>query len=229
MITTSAATRNIDDMVHRTTKVRVRPTNQRSTGSTRWLQRQLNDPYVQRAKKEGYRSRAAFKLLEIDQKHRILKAKGHVIDLGSAPGGWVQVALERGCSVVGVDLLDIPPIDGATLIKADIEEEKTLAMILEASGGMADLLLSDLSPSATGQRAVDRLRSEAMGEIVLDIAPDLLKPGGHLLMKLLRGADAVLSAKAKGSFKTVKMVRPDATRRESSEIYLLALGYRPKS
>ena len=213
-------------MTHRTTKVRVRPTNQRSTGSTRWLQRQLNDAYVQRAKKDGYRSRAAYKLLEIDEKYRILKPKSRVIDLGSAPGGWVQVALERGCSVVGVDLLEIPAIDGATLLKADIEDEKTRAMILEASGGPADLLLSDLAPSATGQRAVDRLRSEAMGEIVLDLVPDLLKPGGHLLMKLLRGADALLSAKARALFKTMRMVRPDATRRESSEIYLMALDHR---
>jgi len=213
-------------MAHRTTKVRVKPTNQRSTGSTRWLQRQLNDPYVQRAKKDGYRSRAAYKLLEIDQKHRIMAPKSRVIDLGSAPGGWVQVALERNCSVVGVDLLEIPPIAGATLLQADIEDEQTLPMILEASGGKADLLLSDLAPSATGQRAVDRLRSEAMGEIVLDLAPDLLKPGGHLLMKLLRGADAILSAEARRRFKTVKMVRPGATRRESSEIYLLALNFK---
>ncbi|MGI9451825.1 MAG: RlmE family RNA methyltransferase [Geminicoccaceae bacterium] len=213
-------------MAHRTTKVRVRSTNQRSTGSTRWLQRQLNDAYVQRAKKDGYRSRAAYKLLEIDQKHRILKPNSSVIDLGSAPGGWAQVALERGCRVVGVDLLDIPPIDGAVLLKADIEDPKTIAMILEASGGPADLLLSDLAPSATGQRAVDRLRSEAMGELVLDIAPELLKPSGHLLMKLLRGADAVLSAEAKKMFKSVKMTRPDATRRESSEIYMLALELR---
>lgn len=214
-------------MTHRTTKVRVRPTNQRSTGSTRWLQRQLNDPYVQRAKKDGYRSRAAYKLKEIDQKHRLLTSKSRVVDLGSAPGGWVQVALEKGCSVVGVDLLAIPAIEGATLLQADIEDEKTVTLILEASGGKADLLLSDLAPSATGQRAVDRLRSEAMGEIVLDIAPELLNPGGHLLMKMLRGADAALSEQARSLFKTVKLVRPDATRRESSEIYLLALDFRP--
>lgn len=221
-----ATTRPSDNMAHRTTKVRVRPTNQRSTGSTRWLQRQLNDPYVQRAKKDGYRSRAAYKLLEIDQKHHIMTPKSRVIDLGSAPGGWVQVALERDCSVVGVDLLEIPPIAGATLLQADIEDEQTLPMILKASGGKADLLLSDLAPSATGQRAVDRLRSEAMGEIVLDLVPDLLKPGGHVLMKMLRGADAVLSAEARRLFKTVKMVRPDATRRESSEIFLLALNFK---
>ncbi len=214
-------------MAHRTTKTRVRAKNQRSAGSTRWLQRQLNDPYVQRAQKEGYRSRAAYKLLEIDQSQKILTPKTIVIDLGSAPGGWVQVALERGCRVVGVDLLEIPPIEGAVLLQADIEEPATVDRILEASGSKADLLLSDLAPSATGQRMVDRLRSEAMGEVVLDIAPDLLKPGGHLLMKLLRGADAVLGVKARRAFKTVKLVRPDATRKESSEIYLLALGFKP--
>ena len=213
-------------MTHRTTKTRVRASRQRSAGSTRWLQRQVNDAYVQRAKKDGYRSRAAYKLLEIDQKHKILKPRSSVIDLGSAPGGWVQVALERGCQVVGVDLLSIPPIDGAVLLEADIEDPDTIKRILESSGGPADLLLSDLAPSATGQRAVDRLRSEAMGEIVLDITPDLLKPGGHLLIKLLRGADAALSAEAKRLFKTIKMVRPDATRRDSSEIYMLALDLR---
>jgi 23S rRNA (uridine2552-2'-O)-methyltransferase len=214
-------------MALRTSKVRVRPSNQRSTGSTRWLQRQLNDPYVQRAKKDGYRSRAAYKLIEIDRKHRLLKPGLRVLDLGSAPGGWVQVALEHGCRVVGLDLLAISPIDGATLLQADIEDEKTPALVREALGGQADLLLSDLAPSATGQKAVDRLRSEAMGELVLDLAPDLLKPGGHLLMKLLRGADAVLGASARKTFKTVKLVRPSATRRESSEIYLLALDHRP--
>ena len=214
-------------MVHRTSKSRVRASNQRSTGSTRWLQRQVNDPYVQRAKKEGYRSRAAYKLLEIDNKHRIMAPKSRVIDLGSAPGGWVQVARAKGCHVVGVDLLAIPAIEGAVLLQADIEDEKTVPAILEASGGPADLLLSDLAPSATGQRAVDRLRSEAMGEIVLDLAPELLQPRGDLLMKLLRGADAVLSAKARTTFKSVKIVRPDATRRESSEVYLLARSFGP--
>ncbi|MGI9434184.1 MAG: RlmE family RNA methyltransferase [Geminicoccaceae bacterium] len=214
-------------MAHRTTKVRVRTSTQRSSGSTKWLQRQLNDPYVQRAKKAGYRSRAAFKLIEIDQKHRLLKTGLRVVDLGSAPGGWTQVALERGCRVVGVDLLAIPPIPGATLLQADIEAPKTADLIIGALGEKADLLLSDLAPSATGQRAVDRLRSEAMGELVLALAPTLLRPGGRLLMKMLRGADAVLSREARISFKTVKLVRPDATRRESSEIFLLALDFKP--
>lgn len=216
-------------MAHRTKKVRVRASTQRSAGSTKWLQRQLNDPYVQRAKKQGYRSRAAFKLIEIDQKQRLLQAGRRVIDLGSAPGGWVQVAVERRCRVVGVDLLAMSPINGATLLEADIEASDTPGRILEALGAKADLLMSDLAPAATGQRAVDRLRSEAMGELVLDLTPALLQPGGHLLLKMLRGADAVLSRQARAMFKTVKPVRPDATRRESSEIYLLALHHRPCS
>lgn len=187
----------------------------------------MNDAYVQRAKKEGYRSRAAYKLLEIDERHRLLKPGLRVLDLGSAPGGWAQVAALRGCRVVGVDLLPIERIADVTFLQADIEDDATPARMLEALGGPADLLLSDLAPSATGQRAVDRLRSEAMGEIVLDLAPSLLKPDGHLLLKLLRGADAVLTAAARQNFKSVRLVRPDATRRESSEIYLLAQQFQP--
>ena len=200
----------------------MRASPQRSAGSSRWLQRQLNDPYVQRAKKEGYRSRAAYKLLEIDKKHRLLKPGLRVLDLGSAPGGWAQVAAERGCRVVGVDLLAIEPMPDVTFLQADIEDEATPGLVLEALGGPADLLLSDLAPSATGQRAVDRLRSEAMGETVLDLAPALMKPGGQLLLKLLRGADAVLTTMARKTFRSVRLVRPDATRKESSEMYLLA-------
>jgi 23S rRNA (uridine2552-2'-O)-methyltransferase len=210
-------------MALRTKKTRVRASPQRSAGSSRWLQRQLNDPYVQRARKEGYRSRAAYKLQEIDAKHRLLKPGLLVLDLGSAPGGWAQIAVEKGCKVVGLDLLAIDPIPGATFLKADIEAPETPDLALEALGGPADLLLSDLAPSATGQRAVDRLRSEAMGEMVLDLAPSLLKPGGHLLLKLLRGADVALIKAAKTVFKSARLVRPDATRKESSEVYLLAL------
>jgi 23S rRNA (uridine2552-2'-O)-methyltransferase len=209
-------------MALRTRKTRVRARPNRSPGSSRWLQRQLNDVYVQRAKSEGYRSRAAYKLLEIDAKHRLLKPGLRVLDLGSAPGGWIQVAVERGCTVVGIDLLAVAPIAGATLLQADIEDERTPVLAREALGGPADLILSDLAPSATGQRMVDRLRSEAMGDVVLHLAPSLLKPGGHLLLKLLRGADASLSEAARSLFTSVRLVRPDATRKESSEIYLLA-------
>lgn len=216
-------------MAHRTKKTRVRASPQRSAGSSRWLLRQLNDAYVQRAKKEGYRSRAAYKLLEVDERHRLLKPGQRVLDLGSAPGGWAQVAAARGCKVVGIDLLPIEPIPDVILVQADIEDEATPARLLDALGGPADLLLSDLAPSATGQRAVDRLRSEAMGELVLYLAPSLLKAGGHLLLKLLRGADAVLTAAARQSFKSVRLVRPDATRKESSEMYLLAQQFQPPS
>jgi len=214
-------------MAIRTKKTRVRASPQRSAGSSRWLQRQLNDPYVQRAKKEGLRSRAAYKLQEIDAKHRLLRPGLRVLDLGSAPGGWIQVAIAKGCKVVGIDLLAIDPIPGAILLEADIEDIETERLALDALGEPADLILSDLAPSATGQRAVDRLRSEAMGETVLAVAPSLLKPGGHLLLKLLRGADAVLTSAAKTQFKSVRLVRPDATRRESSEVYLLAQDFRP--
>ncbi len=209
-------------MAHRTNKTKVRASRQRSAGSSRWLQRQVNDPYVQRAKKDGYRSRAAYKLLEIDAKHHLMKRGYRVLDLGSAPGGWAQVAASKGCRVVGVDLLKIEPIPDVTLIQADIEQEATVGRMLEALGGSADLVLSDLAPSATGQRAVDRLRSEAMGEIVLDLAPSILRPGGDLLLKMLRGADAALGDMARSIFRSIRLVRPDATRRESSEIYLLA-------
>ncbi|MEL6961487.1 MAG: RlmE family RNA methyltransferase [Pseudomonadota bacterium] len=209
-------------MAHRTNKTKVRASRQRSAGSSRWLQRQVNDPYVQRAKKDGYRSRAAYKLLEIDAKHHLMKRGYRVLDLGSAPGGWAQVAASKGCRVVGVDLLKIEPIPDVTLIQADIEQEATVDRMLEALGGSADLVLSDLAPSATGQRAVDRLRSEAMGEIVLDLAPSILRPGGDLLLKMLRGADAALGDMARSIFRSIRLVRPDATRRESSEIYLLA-------
>ena len=214
-------------MALRTKKTRVRASPKRSAGSSRWLQRQLNDVYVQRAKKEGYRSRAAYKLIEINTKHRLMKPGLRVLDLGSAPGGWVQVALEQGCKVVGVDLLPTEPIAGATLLQADIEDERTEALALDALGGQADLILSDLAPSATGQRVVDRLRSEAMGEIVLSIVPSALKPGGHLLLKLVRGADANLSSAARDLFASVRLVRPEATRKESSEIYLLAQSRKP--
>jgi 23S rRNA (uridine2552-2'-O)-methyltransferase len=209
-------------MTHRTRKTRVRASPQRSAGSSRWLQRQLNDAYVQRAKKEGYRSRAAYKLLEIDARHKLLKPGLRVLDLGSAPGGWAQVAAARGCRVVGVDLLAVDPLPGVTFIEADIEDAATPALIEQALGGPADVLLSDLAPAATGLRAVDRLRSEALGETVLQLAPALLRPDGHLLLKLLRGADAVLADAARRRFRSVRLVRPDATRRESSEIYLLA-------
>jgi 23S rRNA (uridine2552-2'-O)-methyltransferase len=213
-------------MAIRTTKTRVKTARKRRSGSTRWLQRQLNDPFVQKARQEGYRSRAAYKLLEIDEKAQLLCSGRRVIDLGAAPGGWVQVALAKQCRVVGIDLLPIPPIVGATLLEGDIFAPETSARLLEALGGPAELLLSDLAAAATGQRAVDRLRAENLAEAVLDMLPELLAPGGDLLMKLVRGADTEIAGLARRTFESAKLLRPEATRRESSEVYLLAKGYK---
>jgi 23S rRNA (uridine2552-2'-O)-methyltransferase len=210
----------------RSERVRLRSARGRGVSSTRWLTRQLNDPYVQRARREGYRSRAAYKLLEIDRRFGLLKRGGRVVDLGSAPGGWVQVAARRGCRVVGLDVLEMQPVEGAALLEGDIFDPATPARLREALGGPAELLLSDVAASATGQRAVDRLRAEAIGEAVLDLAPELLAPGGSVLVKLVRGAEDGIAASARRAFARVRLVRPEASRRESSEIYLLGLGYR---
>lgn len=207
-------------------KVRLHSARRRRAGSTRWLTRQLNDAYVQRARDEGYRSRAAYKLLEIDAKHRLLKPGLRVIDLGSAPGGWLQVAARRRCRVVGLDQEPLAPIEGATVLEGDVFAPDIARRLLQALGGPAQLLLSDLAASATGQRAVDRLRAEALGEAVLALVPELLAPGGDALIKLVKGAEADVVADARRTFAKVKLVRPEATRRESSEIYLLGLRHR---
>lgn len=210
----------------RPTRVRLRSARRRRPGSTRWLSRQLNDPYVQRARSEGYRSRSAYKLRELDQRFKLLTPGRQVVDLGSAPGGWVQVATERGCRVVGLDLQEVEPIEGAVLLQGDVFDASTPGRLKEALGGAADVLLSDLAASATGQRAVDRLRAEALGEAVLDLVPDLVAPGGRALIKLVRGAEQGVAATARRVFAKIRLVRPEASRRESSEIYLLGLGYR---
>jgi 23S rRNA (uridine2552-2'-O)-methyltransferase len=210
----------------RRTRVRVRGKARRA-GSTRWLERHLNDPYVQSARQAGYRARAAFKLLEIDRRFGVLKPGRTVVDLGSAPGSWAQVARARGCRVIGLDRLEVAPIPGATLLQGDVFDPDTAARVRAAAGGPADLVLSDLAASSTGQRAVDRLRAEAIGEAVLDLLPELLAPGGSAVIKLVRGAESGLTAAARRVFARVQLARPEATHRGSSEIYLVAQGYRP--
>lgn len=210
----------------RATRVRVRTARGRSGSSTRWLERQLNDPYVQRAKKAGYRSRSAFKLEEIDAKHHLLRRGARVVDLGAAPGGWAQVASARGCRVVALDLQQVEPISGVAILEGDLFDPETPARLREALAGEADVLLSDIAASATGQRAVDRLQAEAVAEAVLSLAPELLRAGGHILIKLVRGAEQGVMASLKQDFASAKLVRPPATRKESSEIYLLGQGYR---
>ena len=206
---------------------RLRSAKGRRISSTRWLARHLGDPYVQRAQKEGYRSRAAYKLLEIDEKHGLLKPGRRVVDLGSAPGGWLQVAVRRGARVVGVDLAEVAPLGDATVLQGDIFDEAMAERIVAAVGGRADALLSDVAPASTGRRSVDRLRAEAIGEAVLALLPKVLAPGGSLVLKLLRGADTGLAAEARRRFRQARLIRPQATHRESSEIYLVATGYRP--
>jgi 23S rRNA (uridine2552-2'-O)-methyltransferase len=210
----------------RPAKVRLQSGKRRKPSSSRWLVRQLNDPYVQRAQTEGYRSRAAYKLLEIDRRFRLLRAGQKVADLGCAPGGWTQVAAARGARVVGVDLLEMPPIEGAILLQADAFDPATATRMQELAGGRFDLVLSDVSPSATGKRAVDRLRAEAAAEAALDVLPELLAPSGNVVIKLLRGIEGKFVSEARARFAEVKLIRPEATRSESSEIYLVGLGWR---
>ena len=209
-------------------RTRVATARGRPVASTRWLARQLNDPDVRRARDEGYRSRSAYKLLEVDQRHGLLKPGARVVDLGAAPGGWSQVAARRGCRVVALDLAEVDPVPGATVLRGDFLDGAVQARVLEAlAGGGADVVLSDMAAPSTGQRAVDRLRAEALGEAALDFALRALAPGGSCLIKLVRGGEAALMPVARPRFATARLVRPPATRKESSEIYLLAQGLRP--
>jgi 23S rRNA (uridine2552-2'-O)-methyltransferase len=209
----------------RGTRVRVRGKGRRA-GSTRWLDRHLNDPYVQSARQAGYRARAAYKLLELDRRFGLLKPGRTVLDLGSAPGSWAQVAASRGCRVIGLDLAEVAPIAGATMLQGDVFDPTMPAALRAAAGGPADVVLSDMAASSTGQRAVDRLRAEGIGEAVLALLPELLAAGGSAVIKLVRGAESGVTAAAKRQFERVQLVRPEATRRGSSEVYLVALVYR---
>jgi 23S rRNA (uridine2552-2'-O)-methyltransferase len=197
----------------------------RTDSSTRWLRRQHADPYVQRARAEGYRSRSAYKLLEIDASAGLLRRGARVVDLGAAPGGWLQVATAKGCRVVGIDLLPVEPVAGATVLQGDALDPAEQARLRDALGGSADVVLSDMAASSTGTRAVDRLRAEALGEAVLAFAAEVLAPDGALVLKLVKGAESALVEQAKRSFRRTRLVRPPATRRESSEMYFVAQGF----
>lgn len=205
----------------------VRTAKGRPLASTRWLQRQLNDPYVARAKREGYRARSVYKLAEIDTRVRLLGPGRRVVDLGAAPGSWSQYAAQRGCRVVAVDLLPIAPIARVDVVQGDFLDPDVQSEIAARLDGPADLVLSDMAAPATGTRAVDRLRAEALGEAVLAFAGAVLAPGGACLVKLVRGAEARLQAAARPLFRSTRLLRPAATRSDSSEIFLLALDRRP--
>jgi 23S rRNA (uridine2552-2'-O)-methyltransferase len=205
---------------------RPRPRAGRTAGQTRWLARQLADPYVAEARRRGFRARSVFKLEEIDRRHGLLRRGLRVLDLGAAPGSWTQYALQKGCRVVACDLLEMQPLPGADLVRGDFTDPGIEARLLELLGGPADLLLSDVAPNATGVREVDRLRSEAVAEAVLDLAGRALAPGGACLLKLLKGAEAAILPGVRARFAGHRLLRPRATRAESSEIYLLATGFR---
>ena len=214
--------------------VKLRTAKGRKVGSTRWLQRQLNDPYVEEAKRRGYRSRAAFKLTEIDDRYRFLKPGMTVLDLGAAPGGWSQIAAERVGSaegkgqVLAVDLSPIEPLPGVEVLTQDVSADDAPAAIRAAlKGGRANVVLSDMAASATGHRSTDHLRVVALVEAALDLAEGMLKPGGTFLAKVFQGgAGGELVTWLKRSFAKVHHVKPKASRKESPEVYVLATGYR---
>jgi len=209
--------------------VRVR-TKGLKASSTRWLERQLNDPYVAEAKRQGYRSRAAFKLVELDDKFHLLKKNATVLDLGAAPGGWSQVARQRvgsGGRVVGADILEIEPITGVDLLTLDMLSADAPSAIRAALGGPADVVLSDMASPTTGHQRTDQIRTAVLFESALEIAEDVLAPGGTFVGKVFQGgASPELLTRLKKTFRDVKHHKPPASRAESVELYLVALGYR---
>jgi 23S rRNA (uridine2552-2'-O)-methyltransferase len=210
-------------------KQRVRTAKGRKVGSTKWLERQLNDPYVKRAKAEGYRSRAAYKLIELDDRFGLLKNAKHVVDLGIAPGGWTQVVRHRSphAQIVGIDLLATEPIDGAIVLLLDFMAEEAPERLREALGGDADLVLSDMAANTVGHPQTDHLRTMALVEAALDFAVGILRPGGAFVAKVLAGgADHNLVAELKRRFATVKHAKPPASRKGSSEWYVVAQGFK---
>jgi 23S rRNA (uridine2552-2'-O)-methyltransferase len=214
-------------------KVRVKSGKGRSLSSKLWLERQLNDPYVARAKREGFRGRAAFKLIEIDDKHRLLKKGARVVDLGAAPGGWSQVAGKRvGIAegkgrVLATDLLAMPPIAGVEFIQLDFLDPRAPDEIKARLGGGADVVLSDMAANATGHGRTDHLKIMALAEAAAEFAREVLAPGGAFLCKVLQGGtETTLLAGLKRDFAAVKHVKPAASRTDSAELYLLATGFR---
>ena len=208
--------------------VRVKTAKSRSPASARWLARQLNDPYVAEARKQGWRSRAAFKLLELDDKFGLIRKGARVVDLGAAPGGWTQVAVKRGAaSVLALDLLPIDPIHGAVVLQGDFSDAAMPERLVAELGGAADLVLSDMAPNTTGHGATDHIRIVALAEMALDFAIQVLAPGGAFVAKVFQGGSekAILDV-LKRNFASVKHAKPPASRKESSELYVVAMGFR---
>jgi 23S rRNA (uridine2552-2'-O)-methyltransferase len=210
--------------------VRLHRSRRRKPSSTEWLSRQLNDPYVAAARRQGYRSRAAFKLIELDKRFRLLRPNFRVVDLGCAPGGWTQVAVERVGArgrVLGVDLAETEPLAGATLLRGDLREPDTVAAIKSVLGGGADIVLSDMAPAATGHAATDHLRIVALAEAAFAVAEEILDPGGIFVAKVFQGGtEGAVLARLKQSFAELRHAKPPASRAESAETYVVAKGFR---
>ncbi len=213
---------------------RVKSAKGRKASSTRWLRRQLNDPYVAEARKQGLRSRSAFKLMELDDRFRFLKPGLRVIDLGAAPGGWSQVAARRVKSeendksrVIALDMAPMDPLPGVSVLHGDFMDDDGLALLTEALDGIADVVLSDMAAGATGHSATDHLRIMALCEAALDFAARVLAPGGVFVAKVLQGGtEHELLARMKRMFKTVRHAKPPASRADSAETYVVAIGFR---
>jgi 23S rRNA (uridine2552-2'-O)-methyltransferase len=214
------ATRGLD--------VALKTAKSRTASSQRWLSRQLNDPYVAAARAQGWRSRAAFKLLDLDDRFHLIGHGARVIDLGAAPGGWTQVAVKRGAgTVVGVDLLAMDPIPGAVTLQGDFTEAEMQARLAELVGGRADLVLSDMAPNTTGHAATDHIRIMALAELAFAFAAEMLEAGGHFVAKVFQGgSERQMLAAMKRSFATVRHAKPPSSRKESSELYVVASGFR---
>lgn len=224
--------------------VRVKTSKKRTTSSNRWLARQLNDPYVKQAKKDGYRSRAAYKILELDEKFHLFKPGMKVIDLGFAPGGWIQVAVKkvgarsekRGASatdssknglVIGIDLLEAPPIPGAIILQGDFTSPSLQAQLKALTDGKVDIVMSDMAPNSTGHAATDHLRIMALVEEAFIFACEVLKPQGVFVAKVWQGGtEGEVLAKMKQHFTTVKHAKPKSSRQDSAESYVVAMGFR---
>ena len=207
---------------------RLKSTYKRTTSQQAWLERQINDPFAAMARANGYRSRAAYKLTELDDRFKLFRKGSKVIDLGCAPGGWVQVALQRGATdVVGVDLLEVEPIGGSTMIEMDFTDPSCPARLMELLGGAPDVVLSDMAPNTMGHKQTDHTRIVALIEMAVDFAVEVLKPGGSFVSKAFQGGEtAGLLKTLKLHFAEVKHVKPKASRSGSSEVYLVATGFK---
>ncbi|MGJ8536667.1 MAG: RlmE family RNA methyltransferase [Parasphingopyxis sp.] len=210
----------------------VRKVSGRSESSRRWLQRQINDPYVKRAQTDGYRARSAYKLIELDEQFELLKGAQRIVDLGIAPGGWAQVARRKvpHAKIVGIDLLPTDPIEGVTIFEMDFLDDDAPGKLTEALGGEADLVMSDMAANTVGHKQTDHLRTMGLVEAAALFATEILRPGGTFIAKVLAGgADNTMVAELKRNFASVKHAKPPASRKGSSEWYVIAKGFKGRS